>query len=66
MYCSRDPEKSLTTKDEMLDDITLYWLTNSYHKLIYFHEVDRGGLFAGGNRQSFFTAKLRAMLRSLR
>ncbi|MGB6976319.1 MAG: epoxide hydrolase family protein [Gammaproteobacteria bacterium] len=27
-YSGGDPEKSLT-KDEMLDDITLYWLTNS-------------------------------------
>jgi pimeloyl-ACP methyl ester carboxylesterase len=27
-YSGGDPEKSLT-KDEMLDDITLYWVTNS-------------------------------------
>ncbi len=27
-YSGGDPERSLT-KDEMLDDITLYWLTNS-------------------------------------
>jgi hypothetical protein len=27
-YSDGDPERSLT-KDEMLDDITLYWLTNT-------------------------------------
>jgi hypothetical protein len=105
-HSRREPEKALT-RDEMLGDITLYWLTNTgtsgarlywensnnnfnvveqktteisvpvgvsvfpgeiyraprswaeraYHKLIYFHEVDKGGHFA---------AELRAAFRSLR
>ncbi len=44
-------------RDEILDKITLYWLTNTaisvarlywenYHKLIYYHRVDKGGHFA--------------------
>lgn len=109
-YSGGDPEKSLT-KDEMLDDITLYWLTNSaissaqlywennannfnavdisipaavtvfpgeiyraprswaeksYHKLIYFNEVDRGGHFAAWEEPELFSAELRAAFRSLR
>ncbi|SDP29075.1 epoxide hydrolase [Phyllobacterium sp. OV277] len=109
-YSGGDPEKSLT-KDEMLDDITLYWLTNSaissaqlywennannfnavdisipaavtvfpgeiyraprswaeksYHKLIYFNEVDKGGHFAAWEEPELFSAELRAAFRSLR
>jgi prevent-host-death family protein len=90
-YSDGEPERSLT-KDEMLDDISLYWFTNtatssarlywenhannfnavsisipsgitvfpgeiyraprtwaerSYHDLVYFNEVDKGGHFAG-------------------
>jgi pimeloyl-ACP methyl ester carboxylesterase len=89
-YTNGEPERELS-RDDMLDDITLYWLTNtatssaqlywennannfnavdislpaavtvfpgeiyraprswterSYHKLIYFHEVNKGGHFA--------------------
>jgi pimeloyl-ACP methyl ester carboxylesterase len=109
-YSGGDPERSLT-KDEMLDDITLYWLTNSaissaqlywennannfnavdisipaaitvfpgeiyraprswaersYHKLIYFNEVDKGGHFAAWEQPELFTQELRAAFRSLR
>ena len=109
-YSGGDPERSLT-KDEMLDDITLYWLTNSaissaqlywennannfnavdislpaavtvfpgeiyqaprswtersYHKLIYFHEVDKGGHFAAWEQPELFAAEIRAAFRSLR
>jgi len=111
-----DPEKS-PTKDEVLDDFTLYWLTNSatssarlywenggrgitsaaaqktaeislpvaitvfpeevyrppetwarraYRKLIYFHEVDRGGHFAAWEQPELFAAELRAAFKSLR
>jgi pimeloyl-ACP methyl ester carboxylesterase len=114
-YSGGDPERSLT-KDEMLDDITLYWLTNSstssaqlywennnnnfnaveqktadislpvavtvfpgeiyraprswaersYHNLIYFNEVDKGGHFAAWEEPELFAAELRAAFRSLR
>jgi pimeloyl-ACP methyl ester carboxylesterase len=109
-FSGGDPEKSLT-KDEMLDDITLYWVTNtaissaqlykengennfnavdisipagitvfpgeiyqaprtwaerSYHKLIYFNEVDRGGHFAAWEEPELFTKEVRAAFRSLR
>jgi pimeloyl-ACP methyl ester carboxylesterase len=110
-----EPERALS-KDDMLDDITLYWLTNSatssaqlywennnnnfnagtqktaeikipvavtvfpgeiyraprswtekaYRNLIYFHEVDRGGHFAGWEQPELFAAELRAAFRPLR
>jgi pimeloyl-ACP methyl ester carboxylesterase len=109
-----EPERSLT-RDEMLDDITLYWLTNtatssarlywensvapvpiqfnakeisipvavtvfpgeiyrtprtwaeqSFHQLIYFHEVDKGGHFAAWEQPDLFAAEVRAGFRSLR
>jgi pimeloyl-ACP methyl ester carboxylesterase len=109
-YSGGEPERSLT-KDEMLDDITLYWLTNSaissaqlywennannfnavdvsipaaitvfpgeiyraprswaersYHKLIYFNEVDKGGHFAAWEQPELFSTEIRAAFRSLR
>ncbi|KQV68119.1 epoxide hydrolase family protein [Rhizobium sp. Root1220] len=109
-YSGGDPERSLT-KDEMLDDITLYWVTNSaissaqlywennannfnavdisipaavtvfpgeiyqapkswveksYHNLIYFNEVDKGGHFAAWEEPALFAAELRAAFRTLR
>jgi pimeloyl-ACP methyl ester carboxylesterase len=109
-YSGGEPERSLT-KDEMLDDITLYWLTNSaissaqlywennannfnavdisipaavtvfpgeiyraprswaersYHKLIYFNEVDKGGHFAAWEEPELFSAEMRAAFRLLR
>ena len=109
-----EPERVLT-RDEMLDDITLYWLTNtgtsssrsywdatqlgggpfnafdiknvpvavtvfpgeiyraprswgeqSFHKLIYWHEVDKGGHFAAWEQPELFVAEVRAAFRSLR
>jgi pimeloyl-ACP methyl ester carboxylesterase len=99
------------TKDEMLDDITLYWVTKtatsaaqlywennannfnavsislpaavtvfpgeiyraprswverSYHKLIYFNEVDKGGHFAAWEQPELFSAEIRAAFRPLR
>ena len=98
---------------EMLDDITLYWLTNtgtsaariywetvsiainfnavdisipaavsvfpgeiyqaprswterSYHKLIYYNKVDKGGHFAAWEQPELFTKEIRAAFRSLR
>ncbi|HEY0467033.1 MAG TPA: epoxide hydrolase [Polyangiaceae bacterium] len=114
-YSGGDPERSLT-KDEMLDDITLYWLTNSavssaqlywennnnnfsaaaqktreialpvavtvfpgeiyrapkswaqqsYRKLSYFNEVDKGGHFAAWEQPELFATELRAAFKSLR
>jgi pimeloyl-ACP methyl ester carboxylesterase len=109
-YSGGDAERSLT-KDEMLDDITLYWLTNSaissaqlywennannfnavdisipaavtifpgeiyqaprswveqsYHKLIYFNEVDKGGHFAAWEQPELFASEVRAAFKSLR
>jgi len=109
-----DPEKALT-RDEMLDDVTLYWLTNtgtsssrsywdaaqggggpfnaveitkvpvavtifpgeiyraprswgeqSFHTLIYWNEVDRGGHFAAWEEPHLFADEIRAAFRSLR
>jgi pimeloyl-ACP methyl ester carboxylesterase len=105
-----EPERVLT-RDEMLDDISLYWFTNSatssaqlywennannfnavdislpaaitvfpgeiyrapkswaersYHKLIYFNEVDKGGHFAAWEQPELFSAEIRAAFRSLR
>jgi pimeloyl-ACP methyl ester carboxylesterase len=109
-YSGGDAEKALT-RDEMLDDITLYWLTKtatfsaqlywennannfnavdisipaavtvfpgeiyraprswterSYHKLIYFNEVDKGGHFAAWEQPELFANEIRAAFRSLR
>jgi pimeloyl-ACP methyl ester carboxylesterase len=109
-YSGGEPERSLTL-DEMLDDITLYWLTNtatsgaqlywennannfnavdisiptaitvfpgeiyqapkswaerSYHKLIYFNEVNKGGHFAAWEVPELFATELRAAFKSLR
>ena len=108
------PERVLT-QDEMLDDVTLYWLTNtgtsssrsywdaaqggggpfnafdianvpvavtifpgeiyraprswgeqSFKKLIYWNEVDKGGHFAAWEQPELFSAELRAAFRPLR
>ncbi len=109
-YSGGNPEKSLT-KDEMLDNISLYWLTNtatsgaqlywennannfnavdisipaaitvfpgeiyqapkswaekSYHNLIYFNEVKKGGHFAQWEEPQLFAEELRAAFKSLR
>jgi pimeloyl-ACP methyl ester carboxylesterase len=109
-YSGGDPERSLT-KDEMLDDISIYWFTNtatssarlywennannfnavdvstptavtvfpgeiyraprswaerSYHDLIYFNEVGKGGHFAAWEQPELFASELRAAFRPLR
>jgi pimeloyl-ACP methyl ester carboxylesterase len=60
----------------MLDDITLYWLTNtgaSSARLYwensannYYHRVDKGGHFAAWEQPELFSDELRAAFRSLR
>jgi pimeloyl-ACP methyl ester carboxylesterase len=113
-YSGGEPERALTP-DEMLDDVTLYWLTNtgtsssrsywdaaqggggpfnafdiqkvpvavtifpgeiyraprswaeqSFKKLIYWNEVDKGGHFAAWEQPELFSAEIRAAFRSLR
>jgi pimeloyl-ACP methyl ester carboxylesterase len=109
-YTGGHPEMELT-RDEMLDDITLYWVTNTatsgarlywennannfnavdisiaaavtvfpgeiyraprswteraYHKLMYFHQVDKGGHFAAWEQPQLFSEEIRAAFRSLR
>ncbi len=99
------------TRDDLLDNITLYWLTNTgpsaarffwenkipllravnvsipaaitvfpgeiyqapkswaeraYHKLTYFHKVDKGGHFAAWEQPQLFSEEVRAGFRSLR
>ena len=109
VFTRGEPERSLT-RDEMLDDITLYWLTQyrdlgraavlgeqrqpravdvsipaaltvfpgeiyqvpkrwaerAYHKLIYYHRVDKGGHFAAWEEPQLFSEEIRAAFRSLR
>jgi pimeloyl-ACP methyl ester carboxylesterase len=109
-YTGRKPDQELS-RDDMLDDITLYWLTGtqtssarlywennannfnavdialptaitvfpgeiynaprswaeqSYHKLIYFHKVDKGGHFAAWEQPELFADDIRAAFRPLR
>jgi pimeloyl-ACP methyl ester carboxylesterase len=109
-FSGGEPERSLT-RDEILDDISLYWLTNSatsaaqiywedhsnnfnavdislpaavtifpgeiyqaprswversYHNLIYFNEVDKGGHFAAWEEPALFATEVRAAFRPLR
>ena len=112
----KDPQQTLT-RDDVLDDITLYWLTNSatssgrlywenhgksivvaplwktteisipvaitlfgedaylppetwvrraYPKLIYFHQVEKGGHFAAWEQPELFASEMRAAFKSLR
>jgi pimeloyl-ACP methyl ester carboxylesterase len=99
------------TRDDVLDDITLYWVTNTgissarlywenklnlyaaadvsipaavtifpgenyeaprtwaeqaYHKLIYYHEAEKGGHYAAWEQPKLFSEEVRAGFRSLR
>jgi pimeloyl-ACP methyl ester carboxylesterase len=42
------------------------WCERAYHKLIYFHEVDKGGHFAGWEQPDLFAAEMREAFRPLR
>jgi pimeloyl-ACP methyl ester carboxylesterase len=42
------------------------WAERAYHKLIYFHQVDKGGHFAAWEQPELFSTELRAAFRSLR
>lgn len=42
------------------------WAEKSFHKLIYWNEVDKGGHFAAWEQPELFAAELRAAFKSLR
>jgi hypothetical protein len=42
------------------------WAERTYHKLIYFHEVEKGRHFAACEQPEPFAAEMRAAYRSLR
>jgi pimeloyl-ACP methyl ester carboxylesterase len=42
------------------------WAERAYPKIIYFHEVDKGGHFAAWEEPELFASELRAAFRSLR
>src|SRR5262249_52331075 len=42
------------------------WARRAYRKLIYFHEVDKGGHFAAWEQPQLFSEEMRAAFRSLR
>jgi pimeloyl-ACP methyl ester carboxylesterase len=41
------------------------WARRAYRNLIHFHEVDKGGHSAAGERPEIFSAELRAVFRPL-
>jgi pimeloyl-ACP methyl ester carboxylesterase len=41
------------------------WAERSYHQLIYWREVDKGGHFAAWEQPELFSAEVRAAFRSL-
>ena len=42
------------------------WPERNYHKLIYWHEVERGGHFAAFEQPELFTDEIRAAFKSPR
>jgi pimeloyl-ACP methyl ester carboxylesterase len=42
------------------------WAERSYHDLIYFHEVNKGGHFAAWEQPELFSSEVRAAFRPLR
>jgi pimeloyl-ACP methyl ester carboxylesterase len=42
------------------------WAERSYHNLMYFHEVDKGGHCAAWEQPELFSEEIRAAFRSLR
>jgi pimeloyl-ACP methyl ester carboxylesterase len=42
------------------------WAEQSFHKLIYWNEVDKGGHFAAWEQPELFVTEVRAAFRSLR
>jgi pimeloyl-ACP methyl ester carboxylesterase len=42
------------------------WARRAYHKLIYFHEVDKGGHFAAWEQPELLVQELRTAFKPLR
>jgi pimeloyl-ACP methyl ester carboxylesterase len=42
------------------------WCERAYHKLVYYHQVDRGGHFAAWEQPSLFATEIRAAFKWLR
>ena len=42
------------------------WCERAYHKLVYCHQVDKGGHFADWEQPGLFATEIRAAFRSLR
>jgi pimeloyl-ACP methyl ester carboxylesterase len=42
------------------------WAEKTYSKLIYFHQVDKGGHFAAWEQPELFAAEMRAAFKTLR
>jgi len=64
------PQAGLGTRAPMLT-CPIYrapksWCERAYHKLIYFHEVDKGGHSAAWEQPELFAQEIRAAFRSLR
>jgi len=41
------------------------WAERAHHKLIYFHEADKGGHFAAWEQPELFAVEIRAAFKSL-
>ena len=41
-------------------------MARAFHKLVYFHEVDKGGHFAAWEQPELYSVELRAAFQSLR
>jgi pimeloyl-ACP methyl ester carboxylesterase len=66
--CGNDPAAT-PTKDEVLNNFSLYWLTNtasSSGRLYWENEVDKGGHFAAWEQPQLFAEELRAAFNLLR
>src|SRR5215208_1177107 len=63
------------TRDDVLDNVTLYWLTNTAvssarlyweNRLVYYNRLAKGGHFAAWEQPQLFAQEIRAAFRSLR
>jgi|ERR1700756_1122699 hypothetical protein len=52
------------SRDDILDNITFYWLT--YPKLIHYNKLDKGRHFAAWEQPKFLSEEVRAGFRPLR
>ena len=55
------------TRDDVLDNITLYWLTNTGASSAWlYNKVEKGGHFAAWEQPDVFASELRAAFKPLR